>query len=83
MQLRAYDWTSHSFVVSEITSFSSVTIDNYMVISTASGVPLITDQNPAQHIYVIFPNGTWAELPVTQLQVGDLIFKASTSTWDV
>jgi len=81
MQLRAYDWTSHSFVVSEITSFSSVTIDNYMVISTASGVPLITDQNPVQHIYVIFPNGTWAELPVTQLQVGDLIFKASTSTW--
>lgn len=81
MQLRSYNMTTRQFVNTTITRFTTVTVNNYMVIMTTSYVPLITDQNPAQKVYVMFPNATWTLLPVTQLQVGYYLFQPETGTW--
>ena len=81
MQLLSYDLTSHQFVPSTITKFVSVKTNNFMVINTTAGIPLVTDQNQAQKIYVMFPNGTQTMLPVTLLQVGYYVFSVPTLSW--
>ncbi len=80
-QLMSYDMTTHQFVTTTLTRFSKVVTYNQMVISTATGKPLIVDQNPAQKLYVMFPNGTWALLPVTDLKVGYALYEPLTNTW--
>lgn len=81
MQLRSYDMDNHQFVNTTINRFNSVIVDNYMVIMTTAYWPLITDQNPAQRVYVMFPNATWTLMPVTHLQVGFYLFQPETGTW--
>lgn len=81
MQLLSYNMTAHSSVNSTVTRFFNVTVDNYMVIMTTTGWPLVVDQNPAQRLYVMFPNGTWTLLPVTELRVGYYLFQTRTQTW--
>jgi hypothetical protein len=80
MQLRSYDMISNQFVNSTITGFNSVAVNNYMVIMTTAGWPLIVDQNPVQRVYVVFANATWTLMPVTQLQVGYYLFQPETGT---
>jgi len=58
-----------------------VKTNNFMVINTTAGIPLVTDQNQAQKIYVMFPNGTQTMLPVTLLQVGYYVFSVPTLSW--
>jgi VCBS repeat-containing protein len=81
MQLRSYNMTTHQFLNTTITKFTSVTVNNYMTIITTSQSLLTTDQNPMQKVYVMFPNATWTLLPVTQLQVGYYLFQPETGTW--
>ncbi len=81
MQLLSYNMTTHQYTTITITRFVTVQTDNLMIIHTSTGKPLIVDQNPAQKLEVMFPNGTWTELSVTQLQVGDYLFDATTQTW--
>jgi hypothetical protein len=81
MQLLSYNMTTRQYVTITITRFVSVQTDNLMIIHTATGKPLIVDQNPAQKLEVMFPNGTYTELSVTRLQVGDYLFDATTQTW--
>lgn len=81
VQILSYDTVGHQFVNSTITSFVKVTTNNYMIIQTVTGIPLITDQNPAQKLYVMFPNGTQTMLPVTQLKVGYYLFNTYTQSW--
>jgi hypothetical protein len=81
MQLLSYNMTTRQYVTITITRFVSVQTDNLMIIHTLTGKPLIVDQNPAQKLEVMFPNGTWTELSVTKLQVGDYLFDATTQTW--
>ena len=80
-QLLSYDMTSGQYVNITLTRFVTVQTDNLMIIHTAKGKPLITDQNPAQKLEVMFPNGTWTELSVTELKVGDYLFDASAQAW--
>jgi hypothetical protein len=81
MQLLSYDTEASRFVTSTVTRFVSVKTNNFMVINTTTGSPLVTDQNPAQRIYVMFPNGTRTMLPVTMLQVGYYLFNVPTLSW--
>ncbi len=54
---------------------------NQMVISTDSGKPLIVDQNPAQKLYALSPDGRVALVSVTDLQVGYKLFQPLSQTW--
>ncbi len=81
MQLMSYDMTTHQFVNTTLTRFVTVVTNNTMVISTSTGKPLIVDQNPVQNLYVMFPNGTWTLLPVTEVQVGYRLFDPLAQTW--
>jgi Matrixin len=79
--LLSYDMNSQQYVNVTITSFTSVATHNQMVIQAGQGKPLIVDQNPAQKVYTMFPNGTWTLVSVTALQIGYSLFDASTLTW--
>jgi len=81
MQLLSYDMATHQYVTTTLTRFVTVATNNTMVITTSTGKPLIVDQNPAQKVYVMLPNGTWTLLPVTQLQIGYKLFDATTQSW--
>jgi hypothetical protein len=81
MKLLSYNMTTRQYVTITITRFVSVQTDNQMIIHTTTGRPLIVDQNPAQKLEVMFPNGTWTELSVTELKIGDYLFDASSQTW--
>ncbi len=81
MQLLSYNMTTRQYTTITITRFVTVQTDNLMIIHTSTGKPLIVDQNPAQKLEVMFPDGTWTELSVTQLRVGDYLFDATTQIW--
>lgn len=81
MEVLSYDMTTQQFVHTKITRFVTVTVHNEMVIRTVDGRSLTTDQNPAQKLYVMFPNGTWTLLPVTELNVGYRLFDPTGQTW--
>jgi hypothetical protein len=81
MQLLSYNMTDDQFVDSTITRFVTVTVHNEMMIETSDGRSLTTDQNPAQRLYVMLPNGTWTLLPVTQLKVGYGLFDPIADKW--
>jgi hypothetical protein len=81
MHVMSYDMTTHQFVDATITRFVSVITNNQMEIHTATGKPLIVDQNPAQKLYAMFPNDTWTLLPVTELKIGYRLFNPMTQTW--
>jgi hypothetical protein len=81
MQLLSYDMATQQFVNTTITRFVTVTVHNEMRIQTADGRSLITDQNPAQKLYVMFPNGAWTLMPVTELKVGYQLFDPIAHTW--
>ncbi len=42
---------------------------------------MTTDQNPAQKLFVMLPNGTQTMLPVTLLQVHYYLFNVPTLSW--
>jgi hypothetical protein len=81
MQLLSYDMTTRQFVRTVITRFVTVTVHNEMTIRTADGRALTTDQNPAQKLYVMLPDGTWKLLSVTDLKIGYKLFEPLTNTW--
>ncbi len=81
MQLLSYDTATQQFVATTITRFVSVVTNNSMVVQTTSGQPLIMDQNPAQKLYVMLPNGTQTMLSVTLLQPGYYLFNVPTLSW--
>jgi len=81
MQLLSYDMTTHQYVITTITKFTIVTTFNQMEIHTATGKPLIVDQNPAQKVYVELPDGTVTLMSVTDLKVGYDLFDATSQTW--
>ena len=80
-QLQSYNMSTNQFVNTTLTRFVTVVTNNSMVISTSTGKPLIVDQNPAQKLYAMFPNGTWTLLPVTELQVDYRLFNPLTQAW--
>jgi len=73
--------TTHQYVITTITKFTIVTTFNQMEIHTATGKPLIVDQNPAQKVYVELPDGTVTLMSVTDLKVGYDLFDATSQTW--
>ncbi len=81
MQLLSYNMTTHQYVTTTLTRLVTVATNNTLVITTSTGKPLIVDQNPAQKVYVMLPNGTWTLMPVTQLQIGYKLFDATTQSW--
>jgi hypothetical protein len=81
VQLLSYDMTAQRFVTTTLNRFLTVVTNNTMVIDTRSGKPLIVDQNPAQKVYVMFPNGTWTLLPVTALKVGESLYEPLSLSW--
>jgi hypothetical protein len=81
MQLLSYDMTTHQYVTTTITRFTEVTTFNQMEIHTATGKPLIVDQNPAQKVYVKLPDGTVTLMSVTDLKIGYDLFDALSLTW--
>jgi hypothetical protein len=81
MQLLSYDTTTNRFVSTTVARFATVETNNIMIIETSTGNPLIVDQNPAQKLYVMFPNGTRTMLSVTSLQVGYSLFNVPTMSW--
>jgi hypothetical protein len=81
VQLLSYDLSSHQYVDTTITRFYSVVTDNQMVIMTRTGKPLIVDQNPAQELYVLLPDGHSTLLPVTSLRVGYSLYDALGQSW--
>jgi hypothetical protein len=81
MRLLSYNMTSNQFVQTTITRFVTVNVYNKIVVHTADGRSLTTDQNPAQKLYVMLPNGTWTLLPVTELRVGYRLFNPITDKW--
>ena len=81
MSLLSYDLSMGHYVVTTITRFYSVATDNQMVITTRTGKPLMVDQNPAQELYVLIPDGHWTLLPVTSLRVGYSLYDALDQSW--
>jgi len=81
MSLLSYDLSTGQYVVTTVTRFYSVATDNQMVITTGTGKPLIVDQNPAQELYVLLPDGHWTLLPVTSLRVGYNLYDALGQSW--
>ena len=81
MQLLSYDMTRGEYAITTITRFETVVTYNQMVISTGSGKPLIVDQNPAQKLYAMLPDGTVALVSVTDLRVGYKLFQPLSQTW--
>ncbi len=81
MQLLSYDTTTNRFVTTTITRFVTVVTNNTMTITTSVGQNLIVDQNPAQELYVLLPNGTQTVLSVTLLKVGYSLFNIPTLSW--
>jgi hypothetical protein len=81
MQLLSYDVTSHSYVITTITKFTTVTVFNEMTIKTSNGRTLVTDQNPAQKLYVKLAGGSVVLMPVTELKVGYHVFDALNQKW--
>jgi len=81
MKLLSYDMTTHQFVVTTLDRFFTVVTRNQMEIKTATGKPLIVDQNPAQKLYVKLPDGTVTLLSVTELKVGYQLFEPLSQTW--
>ena len=81
MQLLSYNMVSQKYVVTTINQFTTVQVDNLMIIQTGTGPPLRVDQNPAQKVYVKLPNGMIQLVSVTDLQVGYDLFQALSQTW--
>ncbi len=81
MQLLSYDTGTNRFVHTTITNFATVITHNSEIIQTTVGQTLIVDQNPAQELYVMLPNGTLAMLSVTSLKVGYSLFNIPTMSW--
>ena len=81
MQLLSFDTQHHTYVNTTITRFEIVKVDNLMTISTETGRPLVVDQNPAQKIYVMLPDGSQTTLPVTELKTGYRLFEALSQKW--
>jgi hypothetical protein len=81
MSLLSYNMNTNQFVDSTIARFTTVVVHNEMRITTSQGESLTTDQNPAQRLYVMFPNGTWTLLPVTELKVGYRLFDPIGQNW--
>ena len=81
MQLLSYDMARREYAITTITRFEMVVTYNQMVISTSTSKPLIVDQNPAQKLYAMLPDGTVALVSVTDLQVGYKLFQPLSQTW--
>jgi hypothetical protein len=81
MSLLSYNMNTNQFVDSTIAKFATIVVHNEMRITTSQGESLTTDQNPAQKLYAMFPNGTWTLLPVTELRVGYRLFDPIGQNW--
>ena len=80
-QLLSYNVTSQQYVVTTINRFTTVQVNNLMLIQTGSGPGLRVDQNPAQKVWVKLPNGTITLMSVTDLQISYDLFEALSQTW--
>jgi len=80
-ELMAYDMAAHRDTTATITRFVSVEVDNLLIIKTATGKPLIVDQNPAQMLYVKLPDDRVVLMSVTELKVGFRLFLVPSETW--
>ena len=81
MQLLSYDMTTHQYVLTTINRFTTVQVNNLMIVHTSGGPALRVDQNPAQQVYVKLSDGTITLVPVTVLKIGYDLFQALTQTW--
>jgi hypothetical protein len=81
MQLLSYNMTSHQYMVTTILSFTTVWVDNLMIIRTSNGSALRVDQNPAQKVWVKLMNGAIGLMSVTDLRIGYALFEALSQTW--
>jgi len=81
MQLLSYDMARREYAITTITRFETVVTYNQMVISTSTSKPLIVDQNPAQKLYAMLPDGTVALVSVTDLRMGYKLFQPLSQTW--
>jgi len=69
-----YDPNTRSFTVSTLSTIWTVTTDNMLIVDTQTGLPYRTDANPHRRLYVRTSAGSTGWLPVTSINIGDLLF---------
>src|SRR6266567_1581025 len=83
MQLLSYNVVTNQFVTSTITSMEIVHTNDMLVIHTADGQPLVTDNATIQKLWVRQSNGNTGWLSVTQLRVGDYLYRPLEHEWTI
>ncbi len=73
-RMLGFDIVKNQFTVSTVSSLSSVTTNNMLVINTTAGTPFRVDANPHQTLWAINSTGVIGWVPVTRIQVGDYLF---------
>jgi len=80
-RLLSYNVTTGQFAVSTVTRMAVVQTSNMLIIRTQDPQDLRTDNATIQKLYVMKADGTIGWFSVTQLRVGDYLFKALDHRW--
>jgi len=81
MLLLSYNVTTNRFTTSTITVMQTVPTDDKLVIHTEDGPVLVTDNATIQKLWVRQANGNTGWLSVTQLRVGDCLYRPLKQEW--
>jgi hypothetical protein len=81
MRLLSYNVTTNQFVPSTLTRMELVNTNNKLVIHTEDGPTLVTDNATIQKLWVRQSNGNSGWLSVTQLRVGDYLYRPLEDEW--
>ncbi|MBO0888589.1 hypothetical protein J2P12_05755, partial [Candidatus Bathyarchaeota archaeon] len=81
MRLLSYNVTTSEFAVSTITRIATVNTHDMLMIDTAQGRTLRTDNATVQKLWVKRGNGNIGWMSVTQLRVGDSLFVPESNSW--
>jgi hypothetical protein len=81
MMLLSFDVNTNQYVTTTITSMQIVNTNDMLVIHTLDGRPLVTDNATIQKLWVRQSNGNTGWLSVTQLRVGDSLYKPLEHEW--
>jgi RHS repeat-associated protein len=81
MEVVSYNVTTGFFAISKITRMVTVNTNDMLVIRTADGQPLRTDNATIQNLWVKQADGNVGWLSVTRLRVGDSLYLAQAHQW--